>query len=353
MNAAMYSAPRASAVRISSLDDAARCRWDEFVREHAQGTFFHLAGWRDVLERAFGHHACYLFAERDGQIEAVLPLVRVHSLLFGDALISTPFCVYGGVLASNAEAQRALEDEACALAERLRVDYLEMRNRKPQRPDWPRKELYVTFRRPLDPDPERNMQAIPRKQRAMVRKGIAAGLVSELDAGVQQLYSAYSESVRNLGTPVFACRYLEILREVFGPQCEVMNVRRAGVCVASVMSFYFRDEVLPYYGGGTARARECAANDFMYWEIMRRATERGVRVFDYGRSKRGSGSYRFKTHWGFEPEPLHYEYHLVRARQVPDLSPVNPRYQLMVRTWRRLPVGVTRLIGPALARYLG
>jgi FemAB-related protein (PEP-CTERM system-associated) len=330
-----------------------RDRWDRYVRTHPDATFFHLAGWRTVLERAFGHATQYLYAERDGQIEGVLPLARVRSFLFGDSLISTPFCVYGGVVASSAAAQRALEQEACNLAQDMQLDYLEMRNHSPRRSDWPAKDLYVTFRRGLDPDPERNLLAIPRKQRAMIRKGMASGLVSELDAGVERLYAAYSESLRNLGTPVFSRGYLEILREVFGPDCEVMNVLRAGRCVASVMSFYFRDEVLPYYGGGTALAREYAANDFMYWEVMRRATERGIRTFDYGRSKRDSGSYRFKIHWGFKPVPLHYEYHLVRQRQIPDISPVNPKYRAMVNTWRRLPLSLTRLVGPSIARYLG
>jgi FemAB-related protein (PEP-CTERM system-associated) len=344
---------RPAAVHVLALRDAMVARWDEFVRCHAQGTFFHLSGWRQVLERAFGHRTHYLVAQREGVVEGVLPLARVRSLLFGDALISTPFCVYGGALYDSADAKRALEDSACALAEELGVDYLEMRNRSAQRADWPRKELYVTFRRPLDADSARNMQAIPRKQRAMVRKGIAAGLVSEIDPDVSTLYGVYSESVRNLGTPVFARCYLKLLREVFAADCEVLNVMRADRCVASVMSFFFRDEVLPYYGGGTHEARAWAANDFMYWEVMRRAAERGVRVFDFGRSKRDSGSFRFKTHWGFEPEPLHYEYHLVRARAMPDLSPVNPKYQLMVRTWQRLPLAITRVLGPPLARHLG
>ncbi len=120
-----------------------------------------------------------------------------------------------------------------------------------------------------------------------------------------------------------------------------------------MLSFYFRDEVLPYYGGGTERAREHFANDFMYWQLMCRAAERGVGIFDFGRSKRDSGAYKFKVHWGFEPQPLHYEYFLVRATQMPNLSPNNPRYRLMIATWKRLPLGVTKVLGPPLARYLG
>lgn len=328
-------------------------RWDAFVLAENAGTFFHRFGWRNVLERAFGHRTHYLWALRDNTVEGVLPLAQVRSLFFGNALISTPFCVYGGVVARTPEARRALEDAACALATDLGVDYLEMRNVGVQRPDWPAKPLYVTFRKPIHADNERNLAEIPRKQRAMVRKGIDAGLGTEIEHDARRLYDAYSESLRNLGTPVFARRYLDILAEEFGTDCEIQTVMSGSEPVASVMSFYFRDEVLPYYGGGTPAARSCAGNDFMYWALMRRAAERGVRVFDFGRSKRDSGSYRFKKHWGFPEAPLAYEYFLVKARKVPDLSPVNPKYRLMVNSWKRLPVPVTRLIGPPLARYLG
>jgi FemAB-related protein (PEP-CTERM system-associated) len=340
-------------LRIERLAHGQHARWDAFVGTAPDATFFHRAGWSDVIERAFGHRAHYLYAEHDGAISGVLPLVELRSLLFGHALVSTPFCVYGGVVATSDAARRALTDAACALAHELGVSYLELRNRRPQNPDWPTKELYVTFRKSIDGDDERNLAAIPRKQRAMVRKGIDAGLVAEPETGVERLYACYAESVRNLGTPVFSRRYLEILAEVFGPECEVLVVRHAGEAVAAVMSFYFRDEVLPYYGGGVDRARDLRANDFMYWEVMRRAAARGVRVFDYGRSKLDTGSYSFKKHWGFEPEPLAYEYYLVKARAMPNLSPANPKYRVFIDGWKRLPLPVSRALGPHLARYLG
>jgi len=119
------------------------------------------------------------------------------------------------------------------------------------------------------------------------------------------------------------------------------------------MSFYFRDEVLPYYGGGTELAREVAGNDFMYWEVMRRACERGLRVFDYGRSKRGTGSFDFKKNWGFEPQPLHYEYRLVRGKRVPEHNPLNPRYRLLIKLWQRLPLALANRIGPHIVKNLG
>jgi FemAB-related protein (PEP-CTERM system-associated) len=342
----------AAGLRVREMDERDASAWDAWVTAHPQGTFFHLSGWRTVIRKALGHRTHYLLAERDGVLEGVLPLAETRSLLFGHALVSTPLCVYGGVVAATSEAATALHEAAKGRARQLGVDHLELRNRATANPDWPRKPLHVRFRKQLDPDPEKNLQAIPRKQRAMVRKGISAGLVAELDSSTARLYALYCESVRNLGTPVFSRRVLDWLLKVFPSQTEIRTIVHGGIPVASVMSFYFRDEVLPYYGGGSLAARSCAGNDFMYWSLMEHAATRGVRIFDFGRSKVDSGSYRFKTHWGFEPEDLQYEYFLVRSREVPDTNPTNPKYRLPILVWRRLPLGLTRLIGPPIARHL-
>jgi len=328
--------------------------WDQFVTGHPEGTFFHLAGWKDVIEQSFGHRTFYLFTRSGGQMTGVLPLAEIRSRLFGNKLISLPFCVYGGPVAADPDVRQALVSHASALAGRLEVDYLELRNQQAV-PDLQATDRYVTFRRELDQDPERNMSAIPRKQRAMIRKGAAKGLAPQFEVGVDEFFSAYAESLRNLGTPVLPLRYFATLKEVFGDKCEIMAVRRekAGPALAAVMSFYFRDEVLPYYGGGTRLAREYHAYDFMYWELLVHALSRGVRIFDFGRSRQGSGSYRFKTHWGFEPRTLPYQYDLVRASALPNVTPDNPRYQGLIRLWQRLPLPVTTVVGPLLAKNLG
>jgi len=340
-------------LQIRELTESEFAKWDAFVNEAPGATFFHRAGWKTVLERAFGHTATFLYAEREGRIEGVLPLGQIKSLLFGNTLVSLPFCVYGGIVATNAEAAAALRKAACDLAERLRVDALELRNLRPSGEGWPTKDLYVTFRKEIDSDAEQNLKAIPRKQRAMVRKGIQAGLLGEEAPGWERLYRVYSESVRNLGTPVFPEKYFRILREVFGGDCRVLMITHEGQDIAGVMSFYFRDEVLPYYGGSIAMARSLKGNDFMYWELMRRSAEEGIRIFDYGRSKEGTGSYSFKKNWGFTPEPLHYEYYLVKSDAIPEVNPMNPKYQLFIKAWKKLPLPVANLLGPYLARSLG
>jgi len=343
-----------SAMQVIELQPADFERWDKFVADCGEATFFHRAGWKTVIEQAFGHRTYFLMAQADGRIEGVLPLAEVKSFLFGHALVSLPFCVYGGVAAITERARSALDDAARRRAAQLKVDHLEYRSITPTHSDWDHKDLYVTFRKAIDPDIEKNLLAIPRKQRAMVRKGIKAGLKSEVDENVERFFAAYSDSVHRLGTPVFSKRYFEILQRVFGHDCEVLTISTGeGRLIASVLSFKFRDEILPYYGGGTAEAREVAGNDFMYWEVMRRACERGVRIFDYGRSKRGTGSFDFKKNWGFDPQQLHYEYLLITGSSVPDHNPLNPKYQMFIKLWQKLPLRFANLIGPHIVKSLG
>jgi FemAB-related protein (PEP-CTERM system-associated) len=329
----------------------------------AAGTFFHRAGWARVIETAFGHATHYSFTERDGAITGVLPLGRVKTLLFGDMLISSPFCVYGGPLAADAESEAALVEHAEALLRRTGASALEFRQlaatnhiatKYAEASGWTeRQDLYVTFRKAISSDHERNMKAIPRKQRAMVRKGIQNGLASVVDRNADGLHRIYAESVRNLGTPVFARQYFRVLMDEFADAADIVTVMDHETPIASVMNFYFRNEVLPYYGGGSAAARGRAGNDFLYWETMRRAADRGCTLFDFGRSKIGTGSFSFKHNWGFEPEKLHYRFRLKPGMSIPDHNPLNPKYRLFIAAWKRLPLPVANLVGPLIVRGVG
>jgi FemAB-related protein (PEP-CTERM system-associated) len=341
-------------LRVRAAEATDEAAWERFVAQCEQATFFHRFGWRRVLEGALGHRCHFLLAEEGGEIVGVLPLAEVRSRLFGNKLAGLPFCVYGGIAAQHPEAARLLRDEAAAMATALGVDALELRNLEASDSGWPIKDLYYTFRKPITADNGANLKAIPNRQRAMIRKGIKEGLAGEEVEGTQRLYRVYAESVRNLGTPVFSRRYLDALRYEFAEDCRVLMIRQGDEDVAGVMSFYFRNEVLPYYGGSIARARTIrGCNHFMYWELMRRSAEEGITVYDFGRSKRETGPFEFKKNWGFEPQALPYEYFLVKSAQVPDVNPSNPKYRLLVNVWQRLPLPVANVLGPPLARNLG
>ena len=340
--------------RLAPGDTRHAAAWDAFVMACPQASFFHRAGWQRILEDVFGHRTHYLCAVADNRITGVLPLAHVKSVLFGNALTSLPFAVYGGVAAADEASAAALEAEAQRLARHFGVQHLELRHRERRHADWPVQDLYVTFRKPILPEEEANMLAIPRKQRAMVRKGIKNGLTSAVDADEDRFFRLYADNVHRHGTPALPRRYFAELQREFGRDCELLTVSSAeGRPLSSVLSFYFRDEVLPYYAGDDEAARDLAANDFKYWELMRRSCARGLKLFDYGRSKQGTGPYAFKKNWGFEPTPLHYEYQLYKRDAVPQNNPANAKYKLMIETWRRLPLGVANWLGPHIVRSLG
>ncbi len=340
--------------RLAPQDARGAALWDAFVMACPQATFFHRSAWQQVMREVFRHDTHYLFAHEGGRVTGVLPLAQMKSMLFGNALTSLPFAVYGGVAADDEATASALEAEAQGLAQQLGVDHLELRQLQRKHEGWPRQELYVTFRKEILAEEEANMLAIPRKQRAMVRKGIKNGLKSEIDPGVDRFFKLYADNVHRHGTPALSRRYFEALRRHFGSDSEVLTVTGPdGQLLSSVLSFYFRDEVLPYYAGDDWAARDLAANDFKYWELMRRSCARGLKTFDYGRSKVGTGPYSFKKNWGFEPTPLHYEYRLYKRDAVPQNNPANKKYKLMIETWRRLPLGFANWLGPFVVRSLG
>ncbi|MBK7417560.1 MAG: FemAB family PEP-CTERM system-associated protein [Dechloromonas sp.] len=340
--------------QLAPSDREGAQRWDDFIFACPEATFFHRAAWQGIIGDVFRHPTYFLYAEIAGEIQGVLPLAHVKSMLFGNALVALPFAVYGGVAATNPEAVSALEKEAQALAQRLGVDHLEFRNVNPRNPSWPTQDLYVTFRKEILPDVEANMLAIPRKQRAMVRKGIKNGLISTVDHNTDRFFKVFADNVHRHGTPAMPKRYFDTLLQVFGNDCEILTVTGSdGQLLSSVLSFYFRNEVLPYYAGDDESARHLAANDFKYWELMRRSCERGLKVFDYGRSKQGTGPYAFKKNWGFEPQPLHYEYCLYKRDSIPQNNPNNAKYKLLIEAWRRMPIGLANWLGPHIVRNLG
>lgn len=338
-------------VRVA--DDADREDWQRWLETRKDATIFHDWGWRHVLAEAFGHRPHYLIARRGTSIVGVLPMVEVKTLLFGHSLVSLPFCPYAGPLAEDRATHDALDAHAEAIGRRLKVDFVEYRGLGESHRDWPRQDLYVTFRKTIVEDADANLAAVPRKQRAMVRKGIRNALRSDT-GDLDAFFELFADNVHRHGTPSHSRRFFELMLETFGERAEVLVVRDAKrEPLSAVLSLYHRDEVLPMHAGDAPRARELAANDFKYWELMRRAAERGCRVFNYGRSKRGTGPFDFKKNWGFEATPLCYEYRLLGRESIPQNNPLNPRYRLMIATWRRLPRWLVGVVGPYIVRGLG
>ncbi|MCD2315132.1 FemAB family PEP-CTERM system-associated protein [Sphingomonas sp. IC-11] len=328
-------------VREASGEDA---RIDAFVTAHPDATPFHLATWLRAVERGCGQRARLLVAERGGEMVGYLPLTEMRSPLFGQALVSSGFAVAGGVLGEGVE-------PLAAAARALGLPTVELRGGALPA-DWlVDDETYLGFVKPLAADDEAELNAVPRKQRAELRKALANDL--EVVTGGLNLadehYRVYAESVRNLGTPVFPrALFREVLKNM---DADILTVRHHGRAVASVLSLYFNGTVFPYWGGGVEAARRLRANDRMYFALMAHARARGCNRFDFGRSKAGTGPAAFKKNWGFAGQPLCYaKWSSGPAR---DVNPLNPKYALMVRTWKKLPLPVANLLGPWISRGLG
>jgi len=339
-------------VKICSYSETAQERWDQFVLSQPGGTLFHMTAWKRTIERAFNFKSRYLLAEDGGNICGVLPLFLSSNWVQGRTLISTPFAVYGGICARDPAVRLALEDAACRMATEEQVDYLELRESEHVAGDrFITKKLYVTFQQQLPANPEQLLRGFPKDTRYMIRKGQKAGLrgvnnVTELDT----FYEIYAASVRNLGTPVFPKKLFRILVEEFGEAVEILSIWNGAQAIAAVFSFKFRDVILPYYGGSLPEGKKFAANNFMYWEVCRNACENGLRVFDFGRSKVGTGSYAFKTQWNMRERPLPYQFHLVRRKSLPNFSPLNPKFKFATDVWKRIPLPIANALGPALVR---
>jgi len=345
-------------IKIAALDDASRPAWDRFVKETCpDASFFHLAGWKDVVEGVYRQRCHYLYAERDGAVVGVLPLVNIRSRVFGNRLISNAFTIGGGVAAVEEEARAALDAEAIRLMRDTGAASIEYRRSQHHGGEggWTAKsDIYANFSRPIEPGEEECLKQIPRKQRAVVRKALdAAILTDEIDTTPNRFFPLYAFSMRNMGTPVFGRKFFERLMIQFAGSCDCLTVLHQGKPVSSVLNFYFRDAVMPYYTGCLPEARDLGANDFMYWRLMRRASERGFGTFDFGRSKFGTGPFSFKKNWGFEPSPITHEYLTADSAPPAEINPLNPKYRLFISLWRRLPLGLANMLGPVVVREIG
>lgn len=340
-------------ITVRPLQQEDEGRWDQFVDAVEHGTIFHKLVWKRIVESTFRYTPHYLVAEENHQICGVLPLFHLKSPFVGNALISTPFAVYGGILATHPAAEQALLETCKTYSNKLRATYAELRQSFAcQSPDLQtRDSLYCTFLKPLHQKPQQNFDSLPREARRMIRKAEKNGLTARfVENSLDDFYEIYASSVRNLGTPVFPkSLFTTCLREMKN-ESDLLLIYHENKPVAGVLSFYYRNTVLPYYGGSLPDKNHLAPNNFMYWMLMKHASENGCLWFDFGRSKNTTGAFDFKRHMGFEPTPLPYQYWMSNGHPLPEINPLNPKFRLAINVWRRLPLGVTKVLGPRLVR---
>ncbi|MEM8935163.1 MAG: FemAB family XrtA/PEP-CTERM system-associated protein [Pseudomonadota bacterium] len=350
----MLQASSAAPVDISFATSRDAERWDAFVSSSAEGTLFHRFGWAQLARDAYGYEPLYLMATQGAEIVGVAPFVDVRAPLTGRALISTAFTTGGGVLAYDPSVREKLEASAVALGRALGVNYVELRNDTVISEGWREKNnKYVNYQVPLETDEIDAFNAIPRRRRADLRKALS--LVKDGDVRIEHgnaprnFYGLYARSLHRLGTPIFPRRFLHGLLDEFRDAIEFSFAYGGNDCVAVLLSFRHGDRILPYYIGAAPKARETHAVDLLYWAVMRRAAARGAHLFDFGRSKIGSGAARYKKLWGATEVPLSYHYYLLNADRLPDLSGQNPKFDRLSTLWRQTPSPIASALGPLLA----
>ncbi len=330
--------------------------WDEYVRKHAHGSPFHLEAWKKCVEETYGFQAFYIEARRGLALAGVLPLFLVDNLLTGKVLMSTPFAVYGGALADDPAAYEAIAGKVRMLGQELGVQYVELRNAHAEQVlGFSPLNRYVTFVQTLGSTEQSILESIPRKTRRMVRKSVEAGFttgVETVDPG--HFEELYARNLRRLGTPAFPSRHFTNILKHFKDSVAIHQHHLNGELAGAVLTFYFRDRLLPYYGASNPALNAAAPNNFMYFDLMRWGKANGFEVFDFGRSKKAaaSGSYDFKSHWGMTELELPYEILLVKRKNLPNFSPANPAFAWPLKIWSRLPLALTRWLGPWLIRLV-
>lgn len=343
-----------SPVCVEELGAAAAAEWDAFVLSQEGAALYHRYALRDVVRDVFDRETHYLAARSKGAITGVLPLVRLRSRLFGDFLVSLPYFNYGGVLAATPRAGRALLDAAVGLATRLGVTHIELRHRENLFEDAPVRTDKVTLLLRLPGSAAELWKALTPKVRAQVRRPEKEGATTRLGGLelVEEFYGVFSENMRDLGTPVYPRRFFSRVLQAFPEEARIFTVHMAGApAAAGLVMGDGRTLEIPW-ASSLRRANPSGVNMLLYWRILEFACERGYSCFDFGRCTVDSGTYRFKKQWGAQPLQLFWHYWLRDGGEPPRLNHANPRFELAVAAWRRLPLAVANRLGPLLIRNL-
>ena len=338
-------------LRVSLAAPGDQDTWDTFVNARADVAGYHAWGWRRVFANAFGHEPVYLIARQDQDVAGVLPLVQIKSLLFGNSLTSLPFLNYGGVMADTADAAEALIAAAGAQALERKCKHVELRHVARQFPDLPCKTHKVAMHLPLTAT---IWDELDRKVRNQIRKAEKSGLVVE--RGGEQLlgdfYAVFARNMRDLGTPVYSRRLFEEVLRAFPDRAQLHIVRLDGRPVAAGLTYRTASMVQLPWASSIREFNSLCANVLLYWDAIQFAQSTGAGVFDMGRSTPNEGTFKFKAQWGAEPVPLHWEYQLTSDGRLPNVSPANPKFQLAIALWQKLPLGVATRVGPMIVRAI-
>jgi len=325
--------------------------WDRFVASMPCAAGYYSHAWRAILERSFGHETHFLAARTNGVMTGVLPLVHMRSI-FGNFLVSLPFVTYGGLLCRDQASSEALLEAAEDLRSRLGAHHVELRHTLAVNPDLPARRHKVAMVLPLAQSEEDMWTGFNAKVRNQVRKAQKAGLETVWGEGelLDEFYAVFVRNMRDLGTPVYARSFFVNILAGLPGVTRIVLIRRQGKPVAAGLLYWHGETLEIPWASSIRDYNALCPNNLMYWESIRHALRLGLRRFDLGRSSLGSGTFRFKEQWGARPEALQWHYLLSSGAKLPNLSNSNPKFSMAIKLWQRLPLAMTRALGPLIVR---
>lgn len=342
-------------ISLEYLIDADHAAWDAYVQAHRDATIYHLSAWQTLIERTFGHESHYVVAkDAAGNISGVLPLIRLNSRLFGDYMVSMPFFNYGGPVGDSREIEEELMRYAGKMASEMGVAHVEFRDSVSRAESWPVKTDKVSMHLGLPDSVDELWKGLSSKVRAQVRRPQREN-VSTRVGGIELLpefYEIFARNMRDLGTPVYGRKFFAAILQTFPEHACIAMASMNGKPVAAGFLLGYGERMEIPWASSLREHNRIGVNMAMYWQALQTAVERGHKVFDFGRSSVDSGTFRFKKQWGAKAFPLYWHYWLESGGELPQLNPNNPKYRLAIDVWKKLPVCVTRIVGPMLVKNL-
>lgn len=330
------------------------CEWRSFVEAAYDATTYHQFGWKTVLTKSFGHRCHYLAAIDDkGEWQGVLPLVHMRSILFGNFLVSIPFN-YGGLICKGHEPLDLLLNEAERIRHSCGAVYVELRHMAHSFEGLPTSQHKVTMILDLAEHIDDQWKAFNPKLRNQIRKAEKSGLravIGHLDL-LNEFYKVFARNMRDLGTPVYAKIFFRNVLETFPATTKIITVYYEKQIIAAGIASWFKDTMEMPWASSIRDYNTLCPNNMLYWEAIRFAIQQGFRKFDFGRSVPNEGTYNFKKQWGAQPVQLYWQYLMDKGSKIPELNSSNPKYQAAIRIWKKLPIPITKMLGPLIVRNI-
>lgn len=328
--------------------------WNTFLDSQGCSSFYHLFGWKTIVETCLGHTTYFLAATEGDIFLGVLPLVYINSRLFGKILCSMPFLNFGGICAVDAGIEAALLDEARHLVDHKKMAYLELRNTQKLHEPLPTSQQKVSMTLTLDSDPDNIWAGFKSKQRKTIRRAYKNNL--HVKNGGEELldhfYTILAKSWRALGTPIYARNFFQNILKTFPDNTRIFMIYHEDKPIAGAFNGYFRDVIEGMWLGVDYSYRSLQPNYILYWEMIKHGCENGYKHFHLGRSSKDSGGEHFKKKWNAETTQLYWQYYLGSVKAIPQLNVHNSKYQLAIRLWKKLPLQMTICLGPQIARSI-